>query len=161
MTSRQTTAMPVLICFDGSASARQAIEVAAKSLGDAPVVLLHVWSPPDQVVADAFGMDEDDRVSYERLEAFARARAAQITSEGRQLAEAQGLSVTPLVERNRSTVWKTILDVSEELDTGLVVAGTHGATAVETGLLGSVSNALLHHASRPVLVVPNSTSGTS
>jgi nucleotide-binding universal stress UspA family protein len=156
MSSTPTTPGPVLICFDGSSSAKQALEVATSTLRDRGAVLLHVWNPPDRVFADAYGLDEDERrgPSYEHLEDFAQSRAAEIAANGRELAEAQGISVTPLVERNRSTVWKTIVEISDELDSSLIVIGTHGHTALQSGLLGSVSNALLHNASRPVLVAP-------
>lgn len=157
MSSAPTTPGPVLICFDGSASAKQALEVATGALRDRGAVLLHIWNPPDRVFADAYGLDEDERrgPSYEQLEDFAQGRAAEIAANGRALAEAQGISVTPLVERNRSTVWRTIIEVADELDSSLIVIGTHGHTALQSGLLGSVSNALLHNASRPVLVAPD------
>ena len=62
--------------------------------------------------------------------------------------------MTTRQEPNRSSIWKTILDLADEVDASLIVAGTHGTTAVESGPLGSVSNALVHHAHRPVLLVP-------
>jgi nucleotide-binding universal stress UspA family protein len=48
----------------------------------------------------------------------------------------------------------TILEIADELDADLIVAGTRGTTAVAEQVLGSVSNTLVHHARRPVLVVP-------
>ena len=49
--------MPVLICYDGSASAQRALSVAASSLDGAPVVLLNIWNPPQRVLADSFGIE--------------------------------------------------------------------------------------------------------
>ena len=46
------------------------------------------------------------------------------------------------------------LSVADEINAALIVTGTHGSTAVQSGLLGSVSNALVHSSQRPVLVVP-------
>ena len=46
-------------------------------------------------------------------------------------------------------------DVADELTAEMIVCGTHGRSALQSDLLGSVSNALVHHAPRPVLVVPN------
>jgi hypothetical protein len=57
-------------------------------------------------------------------------------------------------ERNRSTIWKRVFEVADEINAALIVIGTHGSTAVQSGLLGSVSNALVHNSQRPVLVVP-------
>ena len=52
--------MPVLICYDGSASAQRALSVAASSLDGAPMVLLNIWNPPQRVMADSFGVKESE-----------------------------------------------------------------------------------------------------
>lgn len=148
--------MPILICYDGSSSAQRALKVAAHVLGERPAVLLHVWNPPERIIADAFGVGVHEHApSYEHLEELSRQRAGEVLDGGVSLAEQLRLSVTSRLERDQSTVWKTIVDVSDELVAELIVCGTHGHTAVETDLLGSVSNALVHHATRPVLVVPS------
>jgi nucleotide-binding universal stress UspA family protein len=147
--------MPVLICFDGSASAERALSVAASALDGAPMVLLNIWNPPHRVLADSFGVSESESgPSYQQLEDLSTRRAAEILAEGEAEAQVRGFAVTTRQEPNRSSIWKTILDVADEVDASLIVAGTHGTTAVESGLLGSVSNALVHHAHRPVLLVP-------
>jgi nucleotide-binding universal stress UspA family protein len=147
--------MPILICYDSSPSAQRALSVAASSLDGAPMVLLNIWNPPQRVMADSFGVSESEHgPGYTELEAIATRRAAEILAEGEAEAQRRGFAVTTRQEPNRSSVWKTILDVADEVDATLIVAGTHGGTAVESGLLGSVSNALVHHAHRPVLLVP-------
>ncbi len=147
--------MSILICYDGSSSARRALEVAAHTLGGTPAVLLHVWNPPERIVADAFGVDVHEHApTYEHLEDLSRQRAGEVLADGVLLAKQLRLSVTSRSERDQSTVWKTIVDVADELGAELIVCGTHSHTAVETDLLGSVSNALVHHATRPVLVFP-------
>jgi nucleotide-binding universal stress UspA family protein len=147
--------MPILICYDGSPSAQQALTVAAGSLDGAPVVLLNIWNPPQRVMADSFGVSESEHgPSYTELESIATRRAAEILADGEAEAERRGFAVTTRQEPNRSSIWQTILDVADEVDATLIVAGTHGSTAVASGLLGSVSNALVHHAHRPVLLVP-------
>ena len=147
--------MPVLICYDGSTSAHRALSVAASALDGAPMVLLNIWNPPQRVLADSFGVRESEHgPALAQLEDVASRRAAEILAEGEAEAQVRGFAVTTRQEANRSSVWKTILDVADEVDASLIVAGTRGATAVESGLLGSVSNALVHHAHRPVLLVP-------
>jgi hypothetical protein len=106
--------MSTLICYDGSTSAREAIAVAGEALSG-PTTLLHVWSPPDAVITDAFGVRE--RVSGP--------------------------------------------PVAQEEASDLIVIGTRGCTAVQSALLGSVSNAVIHHSHRPVLVVPVRTDESS
>jgi nucleotide-binding universal stress UspA family protein len=119
------------------------------------MTLLHVWSPPAAYLADAFG-DPARRggPSLAQLEQLSIGRAREIGDQGQELAAALGLDVEVRLERNDSTVWRTILDVAEDMDSSLIVIGTRGRTAVQSALLGSVSGAVVHHSSRPVLVVP-------
>jgi len=148
--------MSTLICYDGSPSAKRALSVAASALDGAPAVLLHVWNPPQRVLADSFGVSEDTAVlNTDKLQTIIEHHAAEIVADGEALAGRLGFSVTSRQEVNRSSIWQTILDIADEVDASLIVTGTHGSTAVQSGLLGSVSNALVHHARRPVLVVPS------
>src|SRR5665213_719758 len=104
--------MSILICYDGSRSARRALEVAAHTLGGTPAVLLHVWHPPERVIADAFGGGEHEHApTYEQLEDWCRVRGHDVLADGHTLAEQHKLSVTPRLERDRSSTWKTILDI--------------------------------------------------
>lgn len=146
--------MSVLICYDGSPSAKEAICVAEATLSKDSIVLLHVWNPP-AFLADAFsdpGIAADTPVAD--LEQLALERARTIAAEGRALARTRGLEVDVRLERNDSSVWSTILDVAGDTGAELIVIGTRGRTAVQSALLGSVSGAVVHHAERPVLVVP-------
>ena len=145
--------MSVLLCYDGSASAQRALSVAASSLDGAPVVLLNIWNPPQRVLADGFGVSGDDMgPGYAQLEGLAQERAAEILAEGEAKAQRLSFLVTSRQEANRASTWKTILDVADEVDATLIVAGTHGSTAVQSRLRGSVSNALVHHTHRPGLL---------
>lgn len=147
--------MATLICYDESPSAQHSLRAAAGALGNSPAVLLHVWNPPERVLADAFGLRDDDHdPSYEQLEELVKQRADEVLATGQTLAQHLGVTVTVRQERNRSTIWKTILEVADEINADLIVTGTHGNTAVQSGLLGSVSNALVHNSQRAVLVVP-------
>jgi nucleotide-binding universal stress UspA family protein len=144
-----------LICYDGSPSAQHALVLAYRSLDKRPKVLLTVWSTPERVHADSFGFDQHgDEPFYARLCELVEHAADKTAEHGQQLAAELGLEVETRVERNHSTVSQTILQVADELDSDMILVGTHGATAVQPGLLGSVSNGLLHQSRRPVLVVP-------
>ena len=144
-----------LICYDGSPSARHALVLAYRSLDKRPKVLLTVWSAPERVHADSFGFDQHgDEPFYARLCELVEHAAIETAEHGQQLAAELGFDVQVRVERNDSTVSQTILGVADELDSDMILVGTHGTTAVQPGLLGSVSNGLLHQSRRPVLVVP-------
>lgn len=143
----------ILICYDGSLSARRALAAAREVCGERPVTLLHVWSTPFPA-ADSFGLDEANAPSMRELDEFALEHANAIARQGQELASGLDLPTEVRVERSAQSVWRTIVDVADELDADLIVVGTRGTTAVESQLLGSVSNAVIHHSSRPVLVVP-------
>lgn len=147
--------MPVLICYDGSPNAKQAIVVARATLADDWAILLHVWESPVAVLADSFS-DSGVRPGppIQDLNRLAGDRARAIAHEGADFARSKGLNVELRLERDKASAWRTILDVAEEIDADLIVVGTRGRTAVQSGLLGSVSGAVVHHSARPVLIVP-------
>jgi nucleotide-binding universal stress UspA family protein len=58
-----------------------------------------------------------------------------------------------LVE-SAADVAEAIMRVADEDNADLIVAGSHGRAGMERRLLGSVSETLVHHAQRPVLIVP-------
>jgi nucleotide-binding universal stress UspA family protein len=147
--------MSILLCYDGSPSAKHALSVAHATLGSGPVTLLHVWNPPAAVLADAFSLKTiSNEPSTAELERLALERARAISDEGQELARQLGFAVEARLERNEGAMWQTILNVAAETDSELIVIGTRGTTAVQSALLGSVSNAVVHNSRRPVLVVP-------
>ncbi|HUY59005.1 MAG TPA: universal stress protein [Solirubrobacteraceae bacterium] len=145
-----------LFCYDGSNSSKHAIAATSEALSTNNVVLLHIWDPPIEALADSYS-DPGTPVgkSLDQLEADEIARATALAQEGVELARAVGWDAHMRLERAAGAEWRVILDVASSLDAGLIVLGTRGRTAVEDGLLGaSVSRDVLRHSSRPVLLVP-------
>lgn len=144
-----------LICYDNSPSARHALQVARRSLGEGPVVLLNVWSEPERVHADSFGFQRHgDGVAWDRMLALFEDQSREALDQGVQLARSIGMSVETRSERSPSSVWQTILAVADELDSDLILVGTRGPNPVADDLLGSISYSLAHHCRRPLLIVP-------
>lgn len=154
MSLHSVLVMSTLICYDGSDSAKHALAVAHDTLGHRPVTLLHVWTGPPAVLADSFSTRSAEGPSLEDLDALSRARALELVAEGARIGGELGFTVETRVERSGAAVWRTILDVADELGADLIVTGTHGTTAVQSSVLGSVSNGVVHHSHRPILIVP-------
>jgi nucleotide-binding universal stress UspA family protein len=131
----------------------EASRAMAAAVGNGDTTLLHVWSPPAEQLADSFSTrDADTRLSAD-LE-LSRTRAREITGQGVEVARGLGIGVDARDERSGDSIWQTILDVADREDASLIVVGTHGTTAVQDAALGSVSDGVVHHSERPVLVVP-------
>lgn len=149
---------PTLLCYDGSSSAKHALEVTGETVASESIVLLNVWSAPVEALADSYtdpGLPAG--ASMAELEDQEATRATEVANEGVEHARRAGLNatVTVNVQRAEGDEWRTILDVADAIDAGLIVMGTRGHTAVQEGLLGtSVSSDVLRHSLRPVLVVP-------
>jgi nucleotide-binding universal stress UspA family protein len=147
--------MTVVLCYDGSASAKRAIDVVAHVMRDQDVALVHVYNPPVPYLADSFSdPGRETGPSMTQLEHDSRGFAEERLREGEEAARAAGLNVSPQLEASEASVGRALLDVADRLDATAIVLGTHGRTAVEDALLGSVSSEVLHHATRPVLVIP-------
>ena len=51
---------------------------------------------------------------------------------------------------------QTIVRFADEHDASVILMGTHGRSGVKAVLLGNTASAVMHHARRPVAVVPES-----
>jgi nucleotide-binding universal stress UspA family protein len=146
----------ILLTYDGSASATHAIKTAHELLGDVPATVVHVWDPPvDFLPTDPFGgLQTWSPTQVAELESLILERANRILGEGVTLARQAGFAAEGRLERTSDAPWKGILEAAEELDAKLIVIGARGHSTVESLVLGAVSNAVVHHSKRAVLVIP-------
>lgn len=147
---------PVLVAFDGSASAGDAVQVAGHLFPGRVTLVLHVWRSqlrhtltgaalrhaPLQEVRDIVG--ELDRLVEESAQATADAGVA--------LACEHGLQARPRTVESADPVAQTIMRVANEVDAAVTVVGRRGRGAVLLAILGSVSSSLIHASDAPVLV---------
>ena len=133
----------ILLATDGSddadLAARAAIELSNRTASELHVV--HVWHD----------------VPTPHLHSFVRAQLKQEAEETLQKQleriEQSGGTVAQAHLREGRTI-DEILDLSEELEVGLLIVGSRGLGGVGRFLLGSVSEGIVHQSRRPVLVVP-------
>jgi nucleotide-binding universal stress UspA family protein len=144
---------PVLFCYDGSDGSRTALTAAAEWIKPADAVVLTVWTPAAILLARAgsFIVAIPNEGEVDEQEA---ASAQQVAEEGAAGARRRGYNAIARVAQARESVPKTIDEVAEDLDAGLIVCGQRGRGAVGSALLGSVSHALAAHTKRPVLIAP-------
>jgi nucleotide-binding universal stress UspA family protein len=104
-----------------------------------------------------FGAAPYDSVSLQDVEAIDRAlqeRAAAVAKEGCDLLGRAGISARPVTAMAASAVWRAILDVADDQDAVVIVAGSRGFSNIKSLVLGSVSHGLANHAHRPLLIIP-------
>jgi len=145
---------PVLFCYDGSEDSRAAMAAAGELIArPVPAVALTVWQTAAALLAQAggFAVGFGDERQFDVDEAkLAWQTAEEAAARGREV----GYETTPRVEEAREGAARAIIEVADELDARLVVCGRRGRGIVKSTLLGSVSQAVLSHSARPVLIVP-------
>ncbi len=142
--------MRILLALDGSASADRARALVASlawpagatvrlvaALDIAPALWGGPWIPA--IPADADLMEEEAVVELTR-----------VLEEARPPLEAAGLAVQAELLRGRPS--KAIVEEAKLWEPDLIVLGSRGHGPVETVVLGSVSAAVVDHATCPVLV---------
>jgi nucleotide-binding universal stress UspA family protein len=149
---------PILIAFDGSAAARQAVIDTAWFAKPRRALVLTVWEgslayamaapAPDLTMAPAV-----DPSTVHDIDQELGRRAERIASDGAELARSLGLEAQPLAMADGRDVASTILDVAQEHGASAIVVGSRGLNGLRARLEGSTSKNVLKHASCPVLIV--------
>ncbi|MHB1261836.1 MAG: universal stress protein [Thermoplasmatota archaeon] len=142
----------ILVALEFSETGRVALDAAIALAKDmrSSLVLVHAFErafmAPDLSpgtaarVQDMEGrMEEDDAIDLS-TEWAARAREA-------------GLNVE--TETAEGGAAKVIVEAGQRHNAQLIVVGTHGRTGLARLIVGSVAEAVVRHADRPVLVVPH------
>jgi nucleotide-binding universal stress UspA family protein len=144
---------PVLFCYDGSEGSKTALAAAVELMKPADAVVLVVWTPAAVQLARSgsfvVAVPNEGQIDDEE-EAMAR----RIAEEGAAGARDRGYNASALVAQANESVARTIDEIAEEIDAGLVVCGQRGRGAIASALLGSVSHALASHTKRPILIAP-------
>jgi nucleotide-binding universal stress UspA family protein len=136
---------PILLATDGSPDADLAATAAAAlaSGWDRPLHLAHAWDQPHLVAGEIIPADFLERLGRDADELL-RAEIARIEKRGGSVA-GRHLLLGPAAD--------AIVDVAAEINAGLIVIGSRGLAGFKRLLMGSVSEAAVHHTACPVLVV--------
>jgi nucleotide-binding universal stress UspA family protein len=152
---------PVVVAFDGSPEATEAVRAAAKLFRDRLLVVVTVWEPALAIAATMMPISEVGGASYmppapEEVEAVDKAQlehAQAAADAGARIATEAGATAEALPVPDSTDVAHTILATVEQRDAAALVVGSRGMGRVKSAFVGSTSNRLLHETRRPVLVV--------
>lgn len=145
----------ILIAYDGSADAQAAIDQAGALMNGESATVLTVWEPFVQLmIRTGVGVSTGAGVvDIEALDSATEQAARDRANEGAERARSAGLNAEPRARARETTTADAIIAAADDVDARAIVVGTRGLTGVKSVLLGSVSNAVVHHAERTVIVV--------
>jgi nucleotide-binding universal stress UspA family protein len=152
---------PLVIGYDRSDAAREAIEDAAVLFPGRKALVVHAWSSPvRRSVAGSWllstPVDEVQQLAASLDEMYG-GDAEELAAEGAALARDAGLDAEPVVLESDRGVWRTIAALAEEREAAAIAVGSRGRGAMKAAILGSVSSGLVRVARRPVLVTRRAT----
>ncbi len=155
----------ILVGVDGSTASHRALTWAldeARRRGDAALVVVHAYAPPESrrpyAYTDAYMsaevlqrlIDEDQRSREEQEEAALHHAQGLVEGMVDRVGDASDVAIRRVVVPREPA--ETLVEMSDHAD--LLVVGTRGRGGFKGLLLGSVSQQCIQHAHCPVVVVP-------
>ena len=144
---------PLLIGYDGSEHAKHAIRSAAELFAVKDALVVTVWQPISDVGAFAWYGAGPNLSNFAQLDREGAEAGGRVAEEGARIAREAGLRAESIAIEATPPVWKTIVETADLHDAAAIVMGSRGLSGLRSMLLGSVSNAVVHHADRPTLVI--------
>ncbi|MFL5840688.1 MAG: universal stress protein [Thermoleophilaceae bacterium] len=144
---------PLLICYDASPEAGDAVAYVAGLLPGTRAVVVTVWKA---IIEELLAGPPDAPPVADPVEANERQHQAAlvIAEQGARLASKAGLRAEASVIKATDSIWEAIEEAAEKFDARLIACGTR-RTGVAVTLPGNLASALIQHSSRAVLVVPS------
>jgi len=150
----------ILVPLDGSEHSTRALEKAtqiAKKF-EGKITLIHAYSVsvqpvmlPEPAAMSTPGIPVLTAGEVTLVADAARKAGNNILLDGEARVKAEGVEVEKLLVEGHAV--QEIVRVAKEGSFDLIVMGARGLSKIKVMLLGSVSDAVIHHAACPVLVV--------
>lgn len=148
--------LEILVGYDGSPAANAAIETGARLFPGASATVAYVWTPPfgskelrRRLRSSTLTIDE----LIQAIEEEGLREAEQLVGMGVTVGRAAGWNAEALVKRSWAGEGLSLAQIAEEHRPDVVIVGSRGLSGTEA-VLGGVSDIVVHHATRPVIVVP-------
>jgi len=149
-------AATLVLGYDGSDCAKQALEYAAKLAGRMTgASVLVVYAYEFSVGYVPIGMTDSPLMmsaEFDEHIQLVRGFGEQQVQAAMHELEKAGVAATTLVAEGRPV--EALLEAAKGHDAEMIVVGSHGEGAMSAAVLGSTALKLLHHSDIPVLVVP-------
>lgn len=137
--------MAILVPYDGSRPAQNAVEHAVRATGDEAIILLSVIEVSDGMIEA--GID----LVQEKLKEMQDAESGELSAEVETLLETEDVEFR--VETAVGKPSREVVSFAEENDVTQVVIGSHGRKGVSRVLLGNVAENVVRRAPTTVTVV--------
>ena len=136
----------VVLSYDGSDHAKNAIEQAGHLLAERSALVLNVWqSWVSKIPAHLRGMARE-------FDEIAAGLSADCADEGAGLAAAAGFDSKSFSVPSRRSPWHAMLGAARQHEASIVVVGSHSPSESSVTPVGTAT-AVAHHAECPVLIV--------
>jgi len=144
----------IVIATDGSEAAKKAVDAAIKlaKMNKAKLHAVHVIAPGELSVNLR---DPRDLEWKDSMKVYLEKQGGEVTAYVEDSGNKANVEVeSTILEGNPA---HEIVKFAEENDIDLIVMGTLGATGIQRFLLGSVTENVIRHSKKPVLVVRGET----
>ncbi|MEZ5429060.1 MAG: universal stress protein [Pyrinomonadaceae bacterium] len=145
--------MKILIATDGSEYSRTAIEQSARVFGSndqIEIKIISVYEDVFPIAGEPFALSAD---YYREMEKESKADAEKFAAEAKKLIRDNFNGMEPETEVRQGPPGRKIVEAAQEWGADLIVVGSHGRGFWGRMMVGSTSDAVMHHAPCSVLVV--------
>jgi nucleotide-binding universal stress UspA family protein len=148
---------PVFVCYDESDAARHALATAGALFAGRDAIVAYFAPAVDDAVLlrtrlpwPRSAPTQEELAALDRQEAV---RPVEVAAHGVELAERAGLKARSLSLVDEGAAWDRLSEAAAAERASCIVVG-HRRSGGGLSHLGSTAYGLVHHANRPVLVVP-------
>ena len=142
----------ILALTDGSEPSNNAVEHAAVTAEkwNAKLSIMTVVTPPPRIYTHVGGFSTDYNEDYDKA---IMSYHLSVLEEAKNTIKEKHPDVKVTTQIKKGNTVQNILQASEAKDVGLVFIGSRGLSGFAGCFLGSVSNQVVNHCTKPIMVI--------